>query len=471
MNAHFEIRNLPDTDIVILGAGSAGCAAALAARASRRHRVLLVERFGFPGGCSTQVLDTFYGFFTPGDSPRKVVGGIPDHVVDALDAVGAVFLRPNTYGAGTGVNYNPERLKWVWDRLLAEAGVNVLLHATLIAVEPNSEGRLESVILHTRGGIRRVRARRFIDASGDAELCHLAGVPYEKAGDLEPAQTLTTTFRMSNVDLAEYEQAGGKKMLAERMAEAVDLGTFCLPRKAGSLHRMNAERCIATVAVRVADLDPMDSEQLSAAEVEGRRQAFLYEDFLRKCVPGFAHANIIGMAHQIGIRETRRVYGEYRLSRDDCMRVARFEDAVLICGAPIEDHRAVPGGGEETVWAYIPDGGAYEVPYRTLVPRGRSELWVVGRCFSATHEAHASCRSMGQTMSMGQAAGFAAVQSIEQDEAANALDTDRLRDVLFRAGAVLCGPGEKARTGAGDWRLNRTPGRGDGLGGREFPSV
>ena len=454
MRTSLEIRDLPETDILIVGAGSAGCVAALAARESRRHRVLLVERYGFAGGCSTQVLDTFYGFFTPGEFPRKVVGGIPDRVVNALDDVGAVFLRPNTYGAGTGVNYNPERLKWVWDRLLSEAGVDVLLHASLIAVESNPRDKICSVIIHTRGGLRRVRARRFIDASGDAELCHQAGIPYEKAGDIEPAQTLTTTFRMSNVDISAYERAGGKKMLAERMTEAVESGAYALPRKAGSLHRMNAEKCIATVAVRVADLDPMDSRQLTSAEVEGRRQAFLYEDFLRACIPGFESSHIIGMAHQIGIRETRRVYGEYRLTREDCMRVARFPDAVLLCGAPIEDHRAAPGGGEETVWAYVPESDAYDVPYRSLVPRGREEIWVIGRCFSATHDAHASCRSMGQTMSMGQAAGFAAAQSLEKDESACALDTARLREQLFAVGAVLQTPGQAARTGTAEWRLN-----------------
>ncbi len=104
-------------DLLVVGAGSAGCCAALAAKYNGVANVWLVERYGFPGGTSTQMLDTFYGFFTPGKSPRKVVGGIPDRVVDALDRYGAVFLRPNTYGAGTGVNYNPERLKLVWDDL------------------------------------------------------------------------------------------------------------------------------------------------------------------------------------------------------------------------------------------------------------------------------------------------------------------------------------------------------------------
>ncbi len=117
-----KIPILAETDVLIVGAGSAGCCAALAAREWGKYGVILLERYGFAGGTSTQMLDTFYGFFTPGEEPRKVVGGIPDRVVDKLDLAGAVLLRPNTYGAGTGVNYNPERLKRVWDELLQEAG-------------------------------------------------------------------------------------------------------------------------------------------------------------------------------------------------------------------------------------------------------------------------------------------------------------------------------------------------------------
>ena len=126
-----------------------------------------------------------------------VADSIPDRVVDALDRRGGVFLRPNTYGAGTGVNYNPELLKLVWDQLLAKAGVRVYFHALLVDVETNASGQLISMILATKRGLVKVQGKRFIDASGDADLCHWAGVPYEKAGDLDPAQILTTTFRMS----------------------------------------------------------------------------------------------------------------------------------------------------------------------------------------------------------------------------------------------------------------------------------
>jgi hypothetical protein len=212
--------------------------------------------------------------------------------------------------------------------------------------------------------------------------------------------------------------------------------------------------CISTVAVRVADLDATDFRQLGEAEREGRRQSFVYEKFLRDCVPGFGNSSIIALSHHIGVRETRRVYGEYRLTKDDCLSVRRFDDRILLCGAPIEDHRRGEGGAEETVWNYVPEGGAYDVPYRTLVPRGADTAWVVGRCFSATHDAHASCRSMGQTMSMGQAAGLAAALSLEHDCSARSVPIGLLQERIRHLGGVLEVPERIAQTAANAWREN-----------------
>ncbi|MEM7007255.1 MAG: FAD-dependent oxidoreductase [Pseudomonadota bacterium] len=443
-----------ETDVLVIGAGSAGCSAAIAAGETAEASVALIDRGGFPGGISTQALDTFYGFFTPGETSKKVAGGIGDKVVDALDAAGAVFLRPNTYGAGTGVNYNPERLKLVWDQLLAAAGVNVLLHTTLVEVEKVA-GRIESVVVHGKQGFGRIKAKQYIDASGDADFCHLAGIPYEVAGEHEPVQTMTTTFRMSNVDLDAYQQAGGKKMLMQKMEEAVDNGTHALPRKAGSVHKMNAEGCISTVAVRVAGFSGLDARELSQAEREGRRQAFIYEDFLRDCVPGFERSNIIGLSTGIGVRESRRVYGHYRLTREDCLTKATFEDKVLICGAPIEDHRQSADGEEETHWAYVPESGVYEVPFRCLVPKDTDQVLVCGRCFSATHDAHASCRSMAQTMAMGHACGIAAAFAVSSEMAPIDVSTVQLQEALRAQGAVLEMPEAIADTSADGWSNNR----------------
>ena len=440
------------TDILIIGSGSAGSTAAIAA-SQGKHKVTLVERYGFPGGTSTQMLDTFYGFFTPSEIPRKIVGGIPDKIVNALNVSGDIFLRPNTYGAGTGVNYNPEKLKQVWDNLLLQGGVEIFYHSTLVSVE--SVGETSNCIFFNKGiGFFSIKAKRIIDASGDADYCHWAGIPYEKAGEKEVAQSMTTTFRMSNVERNEYEGAGGKKMLKEKMAEAYEKGSHQLPRKEGSAHEMCQPKCISTVAVKVVDLDPLDVVGITKAEIEGRRQAFIYEDFFRAEVPGYQNAKIIGLSHQIGVRETRRVYGEYRLTKEDCMSTKTFDNQIFLCGAPIEDHRKSDNGGSETFWEYVPNGGTYGIPYGTIVPKESMNTWVVGRCFSATHDAHASCRSMAQTMSMGQAAGLAAILSLDTDLDAKNIDVQKLQDSLIRSGAILEMPNKVADTSRDGWANN-----------------
>lgn len=447
--SHSKVPVWGEMDILVVGAGSAGCLAALAASQQRKYRVMLVERYGFPGGTSTQMLDTFYGFYTPGDSPKKIVGGLPDTIVNELNKTGDIFLRPNTYGAGTGVNYNPERLKLVWDQQIMAAGIQFLLHTTLVDVSLEESGQT-SCIFWNKGGFFKVKAKRVIDASGDADFCHLAGFSYEIAGELEPAQSMTTTFRMSHVDLDKYKAAGGNAMLKEKMKTAVERG-HPLPRKEGSVHEMCQTGCVSTVAVKVGDLSPLKPEELTQAEIEGRKQAFIYERFFRAEIPGYESASIIGLSHQIGVRETRRVYGEVRLSKEDCLAGHMPEDRILLCGAPMEDHRKGKDGEDETAWQYIPGQGVYGVSYGTIVPKNSERSWVVGRCFSATHDAHASCRSMAQTMAMGQAAGLAAALSLEHDTAAAQVDHRLLQDQLLRLGAVLEIPTPLADTRRDGW--------------------
>lgn len=451
---HSEVPMLPDTDVLIIGAGSAGCIAALAASRQKRYSIMLVERYGFPGGTSTQMLDTFYGFFTPGTQPRKIVGGLPDLIVNELDKTNDIFLRPNTYGAGTGVNYNPERLKLVWDNLIVEAGINYLLHTSLVDVSKEEKERV-TCILWNKSGFYKVKAKRVIDASGDADFCFLSGCPYELAGEDEPAQSMTTTFRMCNVDQQKFEKAGGNKMMKERMTDAFENKTHLLPRKEGSAHEMCQPGCISTVAVKVTDLSALQADEMTKAEIEGRKQSFEYERFFRECVPGFEDSKIIGLSHQIGVRETRRVYGMHRLTREECLAGTIPDSSVLLCGAPIEDHRKGGHGQSETHWEYIPGTGIYGVPYGTLVPAGSNLTWVVGRCFSATHDAHASCRSMAQTMSMGQTAGLAAIQSLETDCDAKDIDVAMLREELVAMGQILEVPQKIADTSRSGWNNNR----------------
>lgn len=423
-------RALPklwDADVVVVGSGSAGATAAIAA-ARGGARTVLVERVGFMGGTSTQVLDTFYGFYTPGTVAYPVVGGLPSEVVDALKARGAAFERPNTYGAGTGVTYDPLTLRVVWEELAQAAGVRLLYHSFCTDVLMDGP-RIAGVVVDGKRGLMAISARVVIDCTGDADVCHQAGAPYERAGDIDPAQTLTTTFRMISVDV-ERAQGFGKKSLWEKMAEATMNG-YRLPRKEGSWHVTTQAGVVHTIMTRIADVDATDPVALTAAEIEGRKQALEYARFLRDHVPGFEKAELAWLSDPIGVRETRRVYGQYRLTRADCLGARKFDDAIGACGAPLEDHHA----GSDTAWVYLPDGLTYDIPYRTLVPQRVAGLLVAGRCFSATHDAHASCRSMAQTMTMGQAAGTAAALAVENDVPPAEVDVSALQERLQGAGA------------------------------------
>src|SRR5512147_1833302 len=239
-----DLPTIASVDICVVGAGSAGSSAAIAA-ARLGASVMLVDRLPFLGGTSTAVLDTFYGFYTPGSAARKVVGGIGDDVVAALRVLGPVIERPNTYGAGTGVTYLAEHLKVAWEDLVSGAGARVLLHSLLQAVEV-SDRRVSGVVLATRAGLARVTASVFVDASGDADLSAFAGFGYETAGELDPAQTLTTTFRMANVDLARRRSVS-KAAFHELMAEAAESGDYDLPRREGSDHVTPVDGMVSTV--------------------------------------------------------------------------------------------------------------------------------------------------------------------------------------------------------------------------------
>jgi glycine/D-amino acid oxidase-like deaminating enzyme len=440
-----EVPSYGSYDVVVVGAGSAGSTAAIAAARSGAT-TLLIEQLPFLGGNSTAVLDTFYGFFTPGERPRKVVGGIGDEVVAGLQRLGPVVERPNAYGAGTGITYLAEHLKVVWEQLVLEAGASVLLHAMVLDAEA-IDGQVGALLVGTRAGLRRVRARVVVDASGDAAVGHHAGFGYELAGSLDPAQTLTTTFRMVNVD-HEARASIDTSQLHALMAEAVDSGTYDLPRREGSDHVTPVGGVVATVMTRLDQMvtgasgevrNATDPDVLTAAEIEGRRQALEYVRFLVDRVPGYSDASLVALSTQIGLRETRRVFGDYRLTRADVLGARQFDDQVGLCGAPIEDHHGVGASG--TTWEYLPEGTAVGIPLRTLIVRDGTNVLVAGRCFSATHDAQASVRSMAQCMAMGQAAGTTAAMAAETDGAVRSVAAGRVSDRL-RAGDAIVNLGE-----------------------------
>ena len=417
-------------DVIVVGSGSAGSAAAISA-GRLGARTLLVDRLGFMGGTSTAVLDTFYAFYTPGAEPRRVVGGLGWEVVERLTAEGIAFERPNTYGAGTGVTYDQEALKLLWEQLAEDAGVDLLLHTWATGVRL-ADGRAEAIRTWNKGGERTIVAAVVVDASGDADVCAMAGVAYDNAQALGAVQSLSTLFKLANVDVARAASVP-KSALWELMREAAASGDYALPRIEGSWHRTPFASVVMIHMTRIPNVDATDPEQLTRAEVEGRRQVREYHRFLRDRVPGFESAVMVATSPAIGVRESRRVHGDYRLTRDDVLEARRFEDEIALCGAPIEDHHA----GADTEWRYVGQAGVYGIPYRTLLPSGVESLLVAGRCFSATHDAHASARSMATCMAMGQAAGTAAAMAVDRSATPRTLDPRVIREQLHRNGALL----------------------------------
>jgi hypothetical protein len=434
-----KTRSIGHYDLIVMGAGSAGASAAIAAARSGSN-VLVIDRLPFIGGTSTGVLDTFYGFYTPGEKAKKIVGGIPDDVVSGLAKFGSMIERPNTYGAGTGITYNPEHLKVVWESLLQKSGAKILLHALLQEVKV-SDGKVTELLLATRAGLCTVTGDYFIDATGDADLSNYAGFGYEKAGDIAPAQTLTTTFKMVNVDMKERKSIN-KDKLHELMQEATDKG-YALPRREGSDHITPVPNTTATVMTRLDSIrkdkdgntesvldDPFF---LTESEIAGRVQAAEYARFLVDKVPGYQNSSIYGFSTMIGIRETRRVYGDYRVEKDDVLTAKQFDDQVALCGAPIEDHHS----GDGTNWVYLPEGSAVGIPLRSLIVKDSVNTMVIGRCFSASHDAHASIRSMGQCMAMGVAAGIASSIALKKKQEIRSVDFSEVKTALISTGAVL----------------------------------
>lgn len=424
-----QIRDAGRTNVLVVGSGVAGAIAALTA-ARRGAAVTLLERYGFMGGISTQTLDTFYGFYTPGEEPRKVVGGVPDLIVKALQREGKAFLRPNTHGAGIGVTYDPERLKILWEQLALKSGMKLRFHTFVVDVLQEGD-RITGVIAAGKDGLVQLRADAIIDATGDADLAAAAGAPFDgvKAGKV---QAMTTTFRLVNVDMDTALNVPADT-LHRLLKDAAETNKYVLPHREGSVHVTPIEGVVATNLVRVSDVDGTDPEQLTRAEIDGRHQALEYLRFLRDCVPGYGHAELVSLSTQIGIRESRRIRGRYRLTRGDVLSVRRFDDVIGRSGAPIEVHN----NGDKTRWEYLPEGKAYDIPFRCLLPREVEGLVVAGRCLSADQDAHASVRNMAQCMAMGQAAGAAAALAVQHETVPGDVNIPELQDVIRSLGGIL----------------------------------
>lgn len=420
-----------DVDICVVGGGAAGVAAAVSA-AQCGARVALVERYGFLGGTLTTVsLGSICGLYSvKGREVTPVVGGFVDQVVRELDQLGG---RGETvhWLKTASLPYDLFRMKVALDRLTAIDGLEVMLHSLVVDVARDGE-HLTHVLVETREGRVAIRARQFIDCSGDADLCARSDVPFDL--DLENLQQPTAMFRMMDVD-AEAVARTDRAALHQHLERAVQDG-LDLPRTAGGVFMERpglVHLNITKVSMDGAAPNPLSSRELTKAERLGREQVLLYEKAFNQYVPGYSQARVLDTGAAIGVRESRRIRGEYVLTGDDVLGLARFPDAIACCAWPMEDHAA----GRATRWVWLEEGGHFQIPYRSLLPRGVDNLLVAGRCASADHAAQASIRVTAQCFAMGEAAGVAAAMAVDQGCRPADVPPHELRQALQARGAII----------------------------------
>ncbi|HEY4919236.1 MAG TPA: FAD-dependent oxidoreductase [Xanthobacteraceae bacterium] len=433
-------RKIPvrgDYEVVVLGGGPAGIAAAAAA-ASAGRRTLLVERYGFLGGMGTAAgVTNFCGLFANvhGDI-RRVVHGVADDLLGRIGRLGGLNEPHLIFGKTKAQAYDTAAYKIAADDLLLARGVEILFHALACGVVAE-RGEIAVLMVETKSGRCAVRGKIFIDCSGDGDLAAWAGAQFE-LGDADGNLLFPTTmFRLNGVD----PQAAGEAWTSiPRLMDEAEKRGARFPRKGAIVRPMGHPqewRVNVTQLKNAAGraIDGTDVDELTAGEIDGRRQALAFFDFLKREVPGFAASYIVDIPPQIGIRETRRVTGAYQLGGEDVLACASFADTIGVNGWPIEAHVA---GNVEWRWPDIPGSrGFNHLPYRMLVPLDTRNLLVAGRCASMTHEGQSAARVSGGCFVMGEAAGCAAHLSLAGNATPAEVSVDALQQLLERNGVYL----------------------------------
>ncbi|WP_066307535.1 FAD-dependent oxidoreductase [Bacillus sp. FJAT-29814] len=439
-------------DVVVAGGGPAGINAAIASgRAGAK--TLLIERYGFLGGMSTVAL--VYPWMTfHTNSGKQVIKGIAQEIVDRLMEISGSpgHLRDTVGFTYSLTPYHPEKYKLLALEMLEEAGVEVLVHSFIDKVEVEGN-QITSLGLATKSGPIRVFAKRFVDATGDADIAYLSGAPCLKGREEDhKTQPMTMKFRMRGVNLEKVKEAmkaNPSNFYKKTPIDELDLipltgvqGFYKEWSESGvPINRDQVlffagpeEDEVLVNCTRVQGLDGTDVFDLSAGEREGRKQVLMMAEFLQKKIPGFEKASISAVGTQIGIRETRRIDGQYVLAIEDVVDGRKFEDTIALSGYPIDIHDP---SGKGVQAKDIEGDGSYGIPYRCLVPKKIDNLLVAGRCISTTHEALATTRLTPSAMATGQAAGAAAALSITDHVSPKDLNITKLREHLADNGVVL----------------------------------
>lgn len=420
-------------DVLVAGGGASGVIAALSAQRAGAS-TLLVEHAGCLGGTGTYgMVAQWIGFY---NRRRRVVDGIAGELAQLVQSLGGSegfkqYLMAEASASPIALvhfAFNPEVVKMACDRMVEAAGVRLRLHSRVVA--PILEGdRVRGVVVEDCGGRAAIGAKVVIDATGDAFLAHSAGVRMAdpEVSNLRESQPLTLMFRLSNVDVSAFRAIPRDRKRALALEGLAQGRIFWESLSFCSTPGNTDAICLMS---RVSGFDATDPEDLTQGELEGRRQVQSIVCFLRENVAGFQNAVLAAIAGHIGVRETRRILGQYTLSETDILAGVRFPDSIALGAGPLDIHEA----GGTGISLHVPDQ-PFEIPMRCLIPQNRRGLFVTGRAISATRAANGGARHMATAMALGEAAGVLAALTAASPGVP--VEARAVRSILKERGALV----------------------------------
>lgn len=414
-------------DLIVVGGGFAGVAAAISA-AKNGVDVLLIEKYNALGGAAVNALVMpFMSFWTkdPETEEKKYISG--DLFLEIVDEMSKLTEKENSDVRPIG--FDEEILKLVLNRMALKYGVNLLFNTTVTEAVV-TDGKITAIKAFGKSKHLELFADHFIDATGDAELSMLAGCSYKLGREKdELCQPMTLCFRMAGVDREKYVENRSK--INPLYQEFKEKGLIKNPREDVLIFRNLNDGVLHFNSTRIIKKNPTDPFEITQAEIEAREQVFELHQFLKENIEGFENSRVLSTALQIGIRESRKIEGEYTLTVEDLKSLARFDDAIAVANYDIDIHNPEGAG---TSHYYFGPGEWYEIPYRCLIPKNMDNLLVAGRCISSTHEAQASYRIMPFCAELGQAAGTAVAVAKKNQTSVRDVDVKQVQEILRSEG-------------------------------------
>lgn len=419
-------------DVAVVGGGFSGVAAAIAA-AREGSKVLLIEKGNALGGAAVNCLvNPFMPYACKIDGEKvNLAAGIFQTIKQKLNEKQATL----TYTTSKNLieySFMEEELKFILNDMVCEAGIDVLFHAYLCAAKKEGE-KITALTVATRSGLMEIEADYFVDATGDAQLSYLAGVPTVLGRESDGlCQPMTLCFRLGNVDVEKFWAT--RKELNAKYKIALENGEFINPRENVLAVKMPVPNVLHLNTTRVVKLDPTNPVDVSKAEMIARKQVQEVYEFMKKNADGLENSFLMMTAPEIGVRESRKIVGEYVLTEKDLLAFTKFDDAIAACNYEIDIHSPE---GTGTSHYFFPLGEYYTIPYRSLIPKTIDNLLVAGRCISSDHSAQASYRIMPTVCCIGEAAGTAVALAFKNKSGVRNVNVKALQDTLKAHGAFI----------------------------------